>query len=175
MPEINPVQSVSGQINNGNLKITVNGVESGDIPLPESVTEIVLDTAYYTGTVSSRSANSFTSGSIVKLSNVYIASDTIPIKAVNGVYIIRVGLRTTGYMGALVTPIEIINEGFINLDDGEYSVNYIAIPPGNLSGYIEAVTCTKTGNKITIPASVNILCNTDLSVNIWITGIRKVS
>lgn len=30
------IQSVSGQVIDGNLKITVNGVESGDIPLPES-------------------------------------------------------------------------------------------------------------------------------------------
>ena len=30
------VKSVSGTVSNGNLKITVNGVESADIPLPES-------------------------------------------------------------------------------------------------------------------------------------------
>ena len=32
----NIINSISGQVTYGNLKITVNGVESGDIPLPES-------------------------------------------------------------------------------------------------------------------------------------------
>ena len=32
----NAVNSISGTVSNGNLKIAVNGVESGDIPLPES-------------------------------------------------------------------------------------------------------------------------------------------
>lgn len=32
------VKTVSGTVSNGNLQITVNGVSSGDIPLPESVT-----------------------------------------------------------------------------------------------------------------------------------------
>ena len=31
------VQSVSGEVTDGKLKITVNGVSSGDIPLPESI------------------------------------------------------------------------------------------------------------------------------------------
>ena len=35
------VKTVSGQVSNGNLKITVNGVESGDIPLPETTQEII--------------------------------------------------------------------------------------------------------------------------------------
>ena len=36
------VKSVGGTVSNGNLKITVNGVESADIPLPESNIEGVL-------------------------------------------------------------------------------------------------------------------------------------
>ena len=35
VPEINPVQSVNGTVSDGKLKISVNGVESGDIPLPK--------------------------------------------------------------------------------------------------------------------------------------------
>ena len=36
------VNSISGAVTNGNLKIIVNGVESGDIPLPESIETIEL-------------------------------------------------------------------------------------------------------------------------------------
>lgn len=37
------VKSVSGQVTDGNLKITVNGVESGDIPLPDTIKIIESD------------------------------------------------------------------------------------------------------------------------------------
>ena len=40
------VKSVSGQVTDGNLKITVNGVESGDIPLPDAIGKVV----YHQGT-----------------------------------------------------------------------------------------------------------------------------
>ena len=37
----NAVNSISGTVSNGNLKIAVNGVESGDIPLPDSELPII--------------------------------------------------------------------------------------------------------------------------------------
>lgn len=41
VPEINPVQSVEGTVSDGMLKISVNGIESGDIPLPEIEIETI--------------------------------------------------------------------------------------------------------------------------------------
>ena len=37
------VKSVGGTVSNGNLKITVNGVESADIPLPESYSDVNIE------------------------------------------------------------------------------------------------------------------------------------
>ena len=42
----NAVNSISGTVSNGNLKIAVNGVESGDIPLPENNTIYEADIDY---------------------------------------------------------------------------------------------------------------------------------
>ena len=47
----NAVNSVGGSVTDGNLKITVNGVESGDIPLPKSQDDPIINdtsTANYT-------------------------------------------------------------------------------------------------------------------------------
>ena len=60
------VKSVSGTVTDGNLKITVNGVESGDIPLPESSKPLI----------SINSVMSVTSRNILKSGSFPIELDT---------------------------------------------------------------------------------------------------
>ena len=132
MPEVNPVQSVSGTVSEGNLKITVNGVESGDIPLPESDSATELFPFYLTKSYNGKYNNTlnYRPGIQLKTSitgdsdRIYIPS-TIPqyckIEGHSGAYLSTYG---TSY-NFLIPSADIeneIKECLKNVDDGVYEV-----------------------------------------------------
>ena len=145
-----------------------------DIPLPESVQEIILETSHYTGAVESREGYiSRTIVSYKEATDVYLSSDICPIKVNNGILLSSVGVRTTASEGRLVQPIEIINEGFANIEDGTYTFVYISNSGNNNTPFLDNGTIIKEGNKMSIPTTITVLCDDDLNVDMYIISIYK--
>ena len=100
----NAVNSVGGSVTDGNLKINVNGVESGDIPLPESDSATELFPFYltksYNGTYNSnlyyRPGIQLRTKRIEDTDRIYVPS-TIPqyfkIEGNTGTYLATYGTR----------------------------------------------------------------------------------
>lgn len=139
------VKSVSGTVSDGNLKITVNGVQSGDIPLPKSssievnpITVELNDYNVYANTMSlfyfAEQANK-----VVNIPTQFNIGEDFNVVLNNYKY----GIYDATSVGKATiinkTPSEVLTEcGLNNLPDGSYSTYFvhtfgITIDDGNIT------------------------------------------
>ena len=146
------VKSVSGQVTDGNLKITINGVQSGDIPLPESES-VVINTEINVTPKSSWKASSNSGYDMIgfsKIENCNLISNTISLKS-NLLYVPTYNIYKNRFTRVYYEGIDLswTDDNLINLDDGDYDIYYaiINVDDGiNVQGVSARTTFTKTGN-----------------------------
>ena len=149
------VKTVSGQVTDGNLKITINGVESGDIPLPESDL-VYISEPKSIQPISFRGAEG--SWSIITISNSLNGSKTIysgfsvPIKIENvsdTAYIENISISTLNFYNKLT--VDWINNNYSDLlsmlDDGVYYFTFSAM---DSTGYVNLFIAPAGPSSITI-------------------------
>ena len=175
------VKTVGGSVSNGNLKITVNGVESGDIPLPESSEEYVFGEYTYSGSVNFTSYNDSVkacmyNGQLPDTNVIYIG-DNIPAKIIGKYY--RYSSSKVGiyYVEDNALALEILQNVIpSNLPDGNYSLiisnvvsgsvlrQFIIDLFGNNKTY-KLTSIKKTGNNIQIIGTNYIYAPTPIAIN----------
>ena len=177
------VKTVSGQVTNGNLKITINGVQSGDIPLPESGLTVLMKQNTLSTTIQIGSSGSIETMycRVYDVDNQSLSNE-FPIFDEND-HMIGKGQQKYGvgrvvyYFSELTKSVETsevvtaINSMYnISLDDGEYICEIIVGPnnPGE-AGYIQG-RITILNNKVT-----NLTTSTSIRLpNSFGTGSRTV-
>lgn len=157
------VKSVSGTVSDGNLKIIVNGVQSGDIPLPDGfIDNNTANTTSFAVTY----AGSGAYGSIINVSNYKIQSGLYVNKihyTGNCPVPTAVGSTKNGYlhrMSQMSTVRDNLESifGFSKLDDGEYTLIYMTgSEPNNLYAYISFMRITISNGEITNNIE-NVIC-----------------
>ena len=171
------VNSISGSVSNGNLKITVNGITSADIPLPKSgleYIEFVRETVSGTFTVSNETEVNALEIYITQynVSDTFIlpARSDIPILVTNAAMDPNIAIKSNNVFKSVYTITadestlnnfrEYLNSVLATLSDGNYkisvSVGYINdIYPEQLGSEKSYFTITKSGT-VTITSDIKI-------------------
>ena len=156
------VKSVSGQVTDGNLKITVNGVESGDIPLPDSVRVYTQNPYHFNSnreTFSHRKENCIICNKISDTKGNFYSVGNINTSAELSKQYYYEGRTTQDLYWASINTTDIENifkhiiPDYASLEDGEYRISmYAMLPDSNtlyaMAGYGDVVI-HKSGTNIT--------------------------
>ena len=155
---VNPVQSVTGEVSNGNLKIAVNGVESGDIPLPENTPVINFNSAQIsTSNVIDVRMGSDTPVYAETVSELYISSNTYPIKTLNNLRITSISsVTSTYYYGTINTNISMDGIEFTKMPDGDYLIQYLGSSEAKY--FFGEINASKSGRHLSIDTSARVVC-----------------
>lgn len=174
------VNSISGAVADGKLKISVNGVESGDIPLPEGSGTFLVEQNYSEipaiNVTSKNNRNDYSQITYKFEEGGNIISNNVKIN----------GLSLTGYMYAnssvwwgTIQDTTYFDNILKNLPDGQYNVFLSQIDEDNNSFSISYYTVVTVSNSSvswptsSIYASINSGLNLATPVKIAITAIGK--
>ena len=126
------VNSISGSVSNGNLKISVNGIESVDIPLPEGGEEIALINfkKNYSNSGTTKNSIYYYISATTKNTKLYLNSNykSLYITLENG-YISLPNFNTSDRCISIPSAefLEYVNEIYPNLNDGIYQFYVIVV------------------------------------------------
>ena len=119
------VNSISGSVNNGNLKISVNGIESVDIPLPKSGVSVI---NMINLTVNSTKSIKFTVNKAINIqsggnfSGKFITTKNTNLENIDkyAVAYVDANIPVTGFINESSTPLTISTTTVINTTSGTY-------------------------------------------------------
>ena len=193
----NAVNSVGGSVTDGNLKITVNGVESGDIPLPKSELpkfniisgpSIEIKVAKISFASSDTIDNrSVVGGGMRNSGEVYngcgiagFYAISMPINATGDFKGIPISGDTecTGYPGTIIANTSITDVDFsVNLEDGEYIlyIDKLMVRPSSIVGYrISDYAYDEENTTLKATVSNKIMTIESMSLNIDTTKFKTI-
>lgn len=156
------INSISGQVTDGNLKITINGVESGDIPLPNTGKIYVQNPYHFNSNIETFShrnedciecnKKSDTAGNLQSVGNINTS-----VELSNKYY--YENPTTKDLYWASINETDIVNifkhiiPDYASLEDGQYRISMYAMLPNSNNLYAMAgygdVIINKSGTNIT--------------------------